>query len=99
MIEKKEILQFIREHQDYLRKHFHVTKVGLFGSFARGENNPNSDIDLLIELEPNTPNIYELKKEMCNYFNNQFHRPVDLAREKYLRPYARDQILKETIYV
>ena len=99
MIEKNEILQFIREHHKYLEEHFHVTKVGLFGSFARGDQNSNSDIDLLIELEPDTPNIYELKNEIRQYFNNRFNRPVDLAREKYLKPYVRDEIMKETIYV
>ena len=99
MIENNEILQFIREHHKHLKEHFHVTKVGLFGSFARGDQNSNSDIDLLIELEPNTPNIYELKNEIRQYFNNRFNRTVDLARAKYLKPYARDEIIKETIYV
>lgn len=99
MIEKNEILKFIKDNQEYLKKHFHVTKVGLFGSFARGENHSESDIDILIELEPNTSNIYELKNEMRNFFQSRFHRPIDLAREKYLKPYARNPILKETIYV
>lgn len=98
-MQKDEILQFIRDHRDYLKQHFHVTKVGLFGSFARGENNLNSDIDFLIELEPNTPHIYELKNEMRHYFHDHFQRPIDLAREKYLKSYAKEKILKETIYV
>ncbi len=85
MVEKDEILQFLRAHLKYLKEHFHVTKVGLFGSFARGDQDSNSDIDLLIELEPNTPNIYELKNEMRRCFNDQFHRPVDLAREKIFK--------------
>ena len=99
MIDKNDILKFIRDHQNYLKERFHLSKIGLFGSFARGANHSDSDIDLLIELEPNTPHIYELKNEMRSYFYDHFHPPIYLSTQKYLKPYAKNQILKETIYV
>ncbi|MDY0092403.1 MAG: nucleotidyltransferase domain-containing protein [Candidatus Vecturithrix sp.] len=71
----------------------------LFGSFARYEQQEDSDIDILIELQDKTPNIYELKNELREFIGNRFQRQVDIAREKYLKPSFRQRILKETIYV
>ena len=98
-ITKNEILQFISDNKDYLFTHFHVTQIGIFGSFARGTQTENSDIDLLVEFEDGTQNRFKLKQEMRDYFYKIFHRDVDIARVKYLKPYAKEIILKETVYV
>ncbi len=96
---REAILDFIRRNRGYLAAHFHVRKIGLFGSFARGDQRPESDIDLVVEFEENTPDLYDLKMELREFFGNRFHRRVDVAREKYLKPYARDQVLGEAVYV
>ena len=95
---KEDILEFIRKNRGYFASHFHIKKIGLFGSFARGESTSKSDIDILIELEENTPDIFDLNRDLRHYFEREFHRPVDVAREKYLKPYSREEILNETIY-
>lgn len=41
------ILSYLREQKDFLETEFGVTKIALFGSFARNEERPDSDIDLL----------------------------------------------------
>jgi predicted nucleotidyltransferase len=51
---KNEILKVISEHKEELSK-FGVSKLGLFGSYARNEQSNNSDIDLLIDFEPEKP--------------------------------------------
>ena len=48
---KQEILNVLDEHRADLRE-LGVSKIGLFGSFVRGEQHPDSDIDLLVEFEP-----------------------------------------------
>lgn len=58
MLTKNDILQFLGDNKDYLSTKFHIVKIGLFGSFARDEAVENSDIDLIIELEENTPDIF-----------------------------------------
>ena len=93
------IVAFIRQNREYLETHFHIMKIGLFGSFARGDQKPDSDIDLIVEFEDNTPDLFDLKAELREYFGHRFHREVDVAREKYLKPYARDEILSEAVYV
>lgn len=96
---KQEILDFLKSNQTYIKKHYSLTKIGLFGSFARDEQRSDSDVDLLIEIENNTPNISDLKHSLSDYLAKAFGRNVDIAREKYLKPYAKKEILKDTIYV
>jgi len=99
MNNKKEILDFLQINHQYIIEKYHLTKLGLFGSFARDEQTSNSDVDLLIEIEDGTKNIHDLKVSLNNYLSKAFNRSVDLAREKYLKPYAKELILKDTIYV
>lgn len=79
--------------------HYHVSKIALFGSFARNEQRDDSDVDLLIELENGTENVHETKQSLREFLSSSFERSVDLAREKYLKSYAKDQILKDAVYV
>jgi predicted nucleotidyltransferase len=43
--------------------------------------------------------VYKLKNGMREFISKRCNRTVDLAREKYLRPYSKEQILKEAIFV
>jgi len=99
MIRKEDISEFIRQNRLWLKEHFHIEKIAIFGSFARNEQTDKSDIDLLIELEDNIPDIHEKKEELRKYFRNKFNRNVDIAREKYLKSYVKHQILHESVYV
>ncbi|OQX01984.1 MAG: hypothetical protein BWK80_58850 [Desulfobacteraceae bacterium IS3] len=96
---KEDISEFIRQNRLWLKEHFHIEKIAIFGSFARNEQTDKSDIDLLIELEDNIPDIHEKKEELRKYFRNKFNRNVDIAREKYLKSYVKHQILHESVYV
>ena len=96
---KEEIIDFLKMHEKRLKEQYHLVRLGLFGSFARNEAKKESDVDILIELEDNTEDIHELKKSLRSYLQKSFHRNVDLAREKYLKSYAKEMILRDTIYV
>jgi len=96
---KQEIIDFLKNNHQYMLDKYHITKIGLFGSFAREEQTKDSDVDLLIEIEEGTKNIYDLKQSLNSYLSKAFNRDVDLAREKYLKPYAKKFILQDTIYV
>lgn len=99
MVEKKEILDFMRREKENLLRKYHLTKIGLFGSYARGEQKAGSDIDLIVEFESDTENLYEIKEEIRRVFRDQFHSEVDLCREKYIKPYYKERILKDAIYI
>lgn len=96
---RQEIIAYIESHREQLRTRFHVRKIALIGSFARDEQTPESDVDLLLDLEEGTAGIYQLKRNLKDELERQFGRPVELASERYLKPYYKKQILQEAIYV
>ncbi|MBI4931002.1 MAG: nucleotidyltransferase family protein [Bacteroidetes bacterium] len=96
---KEEIIQFLRNNKNFLREKFHLTKIGVFGSFARGDQKPNSDVDILIELEEEAKNIFDLEYDLRELLKKQFNRNVDICEEKYIKSYFKPYILRDAIYV
>jgi predicted nucleotidyltransferase len=96
---KEYIINYLKEHKHEFEKQFGITKLGLFGSYARNEAKPNSDIDILIELENNLTDIHEKKSTFKHLLEKYFNTKVDIAREKYLKPFAKKEVLKEVEYV
>jgi predicted nucleotidyltransferase len=95
---KTQILEFLSQNKKVFRDKFHIVRIGLFGSYAREEQNPDSDIDLLVEFEENTQDLYELKIQLKEFFQIQLGIDVDICREKYIKPRFKNTILKETVY-
>jgi predicted nucleotidyltransferase len=98
MLNESPILAFLKENRDMFEREFRVSKLGLFGSYARGEATEKSDIDLLVEFEGDI-NIFETKFMIRDFIKKQLGKEVDICSEKYLKPYAKDKILSEVIYV
>ena len=92
-------MDFLIQNKQYFRERFSIVKIGLFGSYAKDEQTDGSDIDLIVEFEKNTPNLFDVKAELKSFIKEQFDIQVDIAREKYLKPIYIESILKETIYV
>ncbi|HEO66069.1 MAG TPA: hypothetical protein ENI73_09405 [Spirochaetes bacterium] len=84
--------QLNQETRSILSKH-KVKKLSLFGSYARGENDQNSDIDLLVEFSDRKSllDIVEIEIELSEALN----RKVDLLTEKSISPYLIDNIKKD----
>ena len=99
MIKKDEILSFLKENKEIFFSEYQIEKIGLFGSFSRNEGTEESDIDLVVEFEPNTQNLSDKKSKIKNFVAKKFGREVDLCREKYIKPYFKNQILQSAIYV
>ncbi len=99
MIDRDNIILYIKNNKETLTRKYHLSKIGFFGSFARNDINEDSDIDIIVEFDNNTDNIYEIKNQLADLFKNEFHRNIDIAREKYLKPRIKEHILKETMYV
>ena len=91
---KKEIINFLRANKEYLKKKFHVKKIGLFGSFARDEATEESDIDIVVDMAPLLGNFFALKY----FLEEKLKRRVDLGRESQLRLYIKEKIKNEIIY-
>jgi uncharacterized protein len=95
---RDQILAFLVQNKKLFRDKYHIIRIGIFGSYARGEQNINSDIDLLVEFEENTPDLYDLKIQLKDFFYNNLGLKVDICREKYIKPRIKKSILAETIY-
>jgi uncharacterized protein len=81
-----------------LRERYQVNTIGYFGSYARGEQNQKSDIDILVEfVEGNSIDLFDFI-ELEDFLTKQIGIKVDLATKKALKPLIKDQILKETVY-
>uniref|UniRef100_UPI0040559E88 nucleotidyltransferase family protein n=1 Tax=Candidatus Electrothrix sp. TaxID=2170559 RepID=UPI0040559E88 len=99
MLKQNDILAFLSKQLPELQAEYNISKIGLFGSFARNEQDENSDIDIVLEFHPGTENIYEKKTSLKKIFKNYFHREIDLCRLKYVKPFIKDYLEKEVIYV
>jgi len=99
MYSQQEILQFISGNRSLLREKFHVTRIGIFGSYARKEQTNQSDIDIIVDFEVNTQNLFELKLQLKQFFKNRFNIDVDICRERYIKPRFRKRIENESIYI
>lgn len=77
-------------------KNFGVKNLYLFGSIVRNQNNPDSDIDVLVELKEKTFDSY---MNLKFFLEDLFDCKVDLVLKDALKPQLKDQILKEAIHV
>jgi predicted nucleotidyltransferase len=98
-ITKSDILTFLSREKKELEKKYRVSKIGIFGPYARGEETDDSDIDIILEFLPQTENLTEIKSSLKELIMREFGKEVDICREKYLKPYYRKQILQSAIYV
>jgi len=91
---RETILNALQENRAAIRR-FGVQRLGLFGSYARGEETEASDLDFVVEFETKSFDTYMGLKE---FLEELFGRRVDLVMAGVIKPRLRDRILAETIY-
>ncbi len=90
------VLRALAESSDELRRRS-VRRVAVFGSVVRGEATESSDIDILVEFEPDAPvGLFEFVR-LRRYLSELLGREVDLATPASLHPALKDEILREAI--
>jgi predicted nucleotidyltransferase len=82
----------------YLKRVYHIKKIGIFGSFIRGEQTENSDIDLLVEFEKGHSDLFNYMR-LKDYLERLLGRKVDMVLKKALRPQLRENIFSEVKYI
>jgi predicted nucleotidyltransferase len=92
-----ELKQILQMQKPYLAEKYGVTEIGIFGSYVRGEQRPDSDLDLLIELErpPRISLIGLVELEL--YLSELLGVKVDLAIKRNLKPRIGKRILQEVV--
>ena len=92
-----EIKQLLEGQKEYLAAEYGVTIVGVFGSYVRGEQDRNSDVDILVELErPPRISLIGLV-ELEHYLSDVLGVKVDVAIKGNLRRRIGERILSEVV--
>lgn len=93
---KQQVMQLLQQHQTELQG-LGVRRCGLFGSFVRDEANAESDVDILVELEPEQISLKNFVG-LGDLLEELFGRKVDLVTTKSLSPFIGPHILREVEY-
>lgn len=85
----------LRERLSDILRSYGVVRAAVFGSVARGEDGPESDVDLLVELEPGRTllDLSGLRLDLIDLLD----REVDVVTYRALHPKLRDRILREQV--
>lgn len=92
----EKIKKILADHKEEIRKKYGVVILGIFGSYARGEQKESSDIDILVELErPVGFAFFELWDELEKLLGCK----VDLVRRSLIREEIKEDILQEVVEI
>ncbi|MGB9628026.1 MAG: nucleotidyltransferase family protein [Thermodesulfobacteriota bacterium] len=94
---KEEILKILKDELPYLKERYGIKKIGLFGSYSRGEQNVESDVDLLVQF--GKPIGFFTFIAIENYLSERIGVKVELVTEDALKPLLKPYIIEEVVYV
>lgn len=87
----------LRAELPVLTERYHVSSLGLFGSYLRGTQRPDSDLDILVTFSV-TPSLFRLV-ELENHLSDLLGVKVDLVMRDSLKPRIGEEILREAVAV
>jgi predicted nucleotidyltransferase len=94
---KEDLFNILLQYKDTF-KSYGVNKIGLFGSFVKGSQNAESDVDLLVEFLPDKKNFRNFIN-LAFFLEDMLNRKVELVTVESLSPYLKPYILQEVEYV
>ena len=98
MTTKEFILSTLKSKEKEISK-YGIRAIGLFGSYARDEQSENSDIDILLDFEPDKEN-FDNYMAVCDMIEQMFvNQRVEIVTKNGLSPYIGPKILNEAKYV
>jgi predicted nucleotidyltransferase len=92
-----EAIETLRRYEPALRGRG-VKHAALFGSMARGENRSDSDIDIVVEFDPEARITIFDYVELKEYIASLFDHPVDVVSSEGFKPYIRPRAMADAIY-
>lgn len=101
MREIDRIMRILKEHKEELKRDFSVKKIGVFGSYTREEQTPESDIDIYVEFDIKNLTFDKYLK-LIDYLEKLLGRKIDLITkfgvETIRIPYIKEEIKRSLIY-
>ena len=95
-MDSRQIIETLRQHEDELHRQG-VAHIALFGSAARGDARPDSDIDILIDLDPDARLSVFDYVGLKDYIAGLFEADVDVVNREGLKPYLMPAVLAEIV--
>jgi len=96
MKEVEKIQEKLKSMKTELKEKYGIEKIGIFGSYVKGEQSEGSDLDVLVTF--NKPiGLFKLV-EMENELSEQLGVKVDLVTKSSLKPRIRDRVTNEVVY-
>ena len=92
-----EIREALRQQLPNLAANYHVSYLGVFGSYVHGAVHPESDLDVLVEFS-RTPTLFQFVR-LKNELTDSLGIPVDLVMKSALKPKIGEHILAEVVPV
>jgi predicted nucleotidyltransferase len=93
---REEILNLIAKNKPELETRFKVKRLGLFGSYARGEQHAHSDVDILVDVDPSIGLEFVTLAERIEALLGV---PVEIVSRRAIKPRHFKMLEKELIYV
>jgi predicted nucleotidyltransferase len=92
-----DLRRILYSHKEELNRRYHVTKLGIFGSFIKNKQNDTSDIDILVEFDKAIDLLIFVN--LKNYLSDLLKVKVDLVMKKALKPEIGKRILQEVVNI
>jgi predicted nucleotidyltransferase len=93
---KNDILNKLSQNKDFIQQNFEVEKIGLFGSYAKGQETESSDIDIYVEFRHKT---FDNLAGLWNYLEELYHKKIDIFhKHKNNNQVILSNIQKDVIY-
>jgi len=94
---QQQILQFLRNMRAEIATRFHAQVEGIFGSIARGDDRPDSDVDVLVRFDDHA-SLFDLVG-LADFLEEHFHRRVDVVSARALRDEIRPRVERDIVRV
>ena len=97
MLKSKEILAILTSSKDEVRKRFKAEIKGIFGSYARGEQKKESDLDIIVKFYKGAT-LFDLVG-LADYLEEKLKVKVDIVPDDTIREEIKNEVLKETVFI
>ena len=93
---REEILDLLSKTKPELESRYKVQRIALFGSYARGDQSPDSDVDILVEVDPSVGLAFV---DLAERIEEVLGLPVELVSHRAVKPNKMQLIEQDLIYV
>ncbi|MDY6804214.1 MAG: nucleotidyltransferase family protein [Cyanobacteriota bacterium] len=93
----EEIKELLANNKQAVKEKYKISELGIFGSYVRGEQRQDSDLDVLIDYTE-APSLFQLI-DLEFYLSDRLQMKVDLVTKNGLKPRIKERILSEVVYL